>query len=134
MSDLAAFIAFVVQDLVALSSDPLVGEVYECRVQDHLVNLAEDFRVSFGQAGQAVALCLAAGLDVSRFPLDVLRGGDTSDLGIEPRTSVAGVDLHRLPVDVPERLKDRQGKGLDCVADLEGGNHVDYPLSLRRVA
>ena len=46
MSDLAAFIAFVVQDLVALSSDPLVGEVYECRVQDHLVNLVQLHAVS----------------------------------------------------------------------------------------
>ena len=134
MSDLTAFITLVVQDLSALSSDPLVAEVHECRVNDHLVDLPHDRGRGLGQPGQAVAFRLVAGLDVRCLPLDVLGGGDTSDLGIELRTPVAGVDFQRLAVNLPERLEDLQREGLDRITDLEGGNHVDYPFAFGRFA
>lgn len=124
MSDLAAFIAFVVQDLVALSSDPAVREMHEGGVNDQLVDLAEDLRRGLGQAGQAVAFRVVAGLDVRRLTLDVLGGRGAAYDPVELRAPIARVDGHRLLIDVPEGLQDLPHESKDRIPYIEGANHV----------
>lgn len=101
--------------------------MHEGGVQDHLVDLAEDLRRGLGQAGQAVAFRVVAGLDVRRLTLDVLGGRGAAHDPVELRAPIARVDGHRLLVDVPEGLQDFPDQRQDPVPHLEGCD--DVPLA-----
>ena len=118
VSYVASFVAGVVKYDPALGSFELVTEVYECRVEDHLVvRQAEVLR----ELRQVVALRLAPGVDICGFAFDVLAGCRSFDVrvAVERRAAVPAVDLQRLAVGVPQWLQDAFDEGLDCISDFE---------------